>query len=308
MSAIEIQSTRIIQDSVDVTNSTKFLRVSFGRFGNTKKVDSDILKTTADKKLFRTNKTLIVSKELTAIRDYDAALTKWLEKKCIPFPGWPGVFVLPDGLASAVWDRLKEHREARHVLVAAYLAVYPEKRESIKADLKDEFSNSDYPTVAEMARRFRYEYTIRSFETPETLKDISPELYEEQKVAASKQFNSALDEISAVMRQSLLKLVTKVRDKLTPEADGSEKILRESTISNLREFLNDFDFRDISNDAQLKEVVDKAKALLGDGNAADLRTSEDFKLKVYEGMEDLTETLGELVEDKPSRKFRLDED
>lgn len=310
MSAIEIQSTKILQDSEDVTGKTKFLRVSFGRFGNSKKVDSDILKTNADKSMLGVNKKLIDSKELTSVRDHDNGLRTWLEKKCVPFPGWPGVLILPDGLTGQVVDRVKEHREVRHELVGAFLEVYPSKRHDARALLGDEFANSDYPPVDEMAKRFRFDYTIRSFETPESLKTISESLYNEQKAAAEKQFNNAMTEISAVMRYKLYEMVEHLKEKLAPTANPNDKQkqLRQPTIDSLKEFLNDFPLRDVSNDSELSEIVAKAKALIGDSDAATIRSTEGFKKKVYEGMTELTATLGALVEDRPSRKFRLDED
>lgn len=310
MANIEVQSTKVLQDSEDVTGRAKFLRVSFGRFGNTKKVDSNsgILTTNADKSMLGVNKKLIDSKELTAIRDHDNALRTWLEKKCVPFPGWPGVMIMPDGLTLEVVERLEQHVELRHGLVAAWIDVYPSKRHDARALLGDEFANSDYPQIDEMRRRFRFDYIIRSFQTPETLKDISPELYTKQKAVAEKQYNSAMEEISAVMRLKLHEMVAHLTDKLTPEVDGKEKQLRQPTIDKINEFLNDFPLRDVSNDTQLAEVVAKAKALLGDTDAATIRTTETFKTKLYAGMEDLTEILGGLVEERPSRKFRLDDE
>jgi hypothetical protein len=116
-----------------------------------------------------------------------------------------------------------------------------------------------------------------------------------------------MSEISSVLRTKLYEMVEHLQEKLAPSADGSKKRLHETTVDNLKEFLTDFPFRNVSNDTELEAVVAKVKALIGDTDAATIRTSEDFRAKVHAGMAEVTATLGTLVEEAPSRKFRLDD-
>jgi len=309
MSKIEIHSTAIVQDSSDLTSKTKFLRVSFGLLGNTRKVKDATLNTTAPaKSRFKTSKDLLDSPELDAVRQFDAVLRKYLERKCLPFVDWPGVLVVPDQFVPQVWATLLQHREERHALVANFLSRYPELKDEAKVDLGDEYEEENYPPIEEVSKKFRFYWSIRTFQTPEELKEISEELYQEQKVSAQAQFSSAMEEITAVLRQKFFEMTEHLRDKLTPSPDGKKKKLYDSSVVSLKEFLDDFDVRDITNDTQLREQVAKARALLDDGDVSTLRTSEEFRTKVFAGMDEITQTLGTLVQEVPSRKFRLDED
>jgi hypothetical protein len=307
MSAIEIQTTAIVQDSSDLTEKTKFIRVSYGNVGNTKSVKSDILRTNADKTMLKITKNLLDSPELDAVKLHDNNLRKWMDKVCLPFIDWPGVLLLPEGMVQRVWDKLLMHREERHALISAFLTQYPELKEQARIALADEFDEADYPAVEEVAAKFRFYWSIRTFQTPESLKEISEELYVENRRVAQAQFSAAMEEITAVLRSKFFEMVTHLKEKLEPTADGKQKQLRESTITNFKEFLDDFDLRNVSNDVELAAQVAKAKALIGDGNEITIRSSEEFRSKVRAGMNDLTETLGNLVEEAPSRKFRLDD-
>lgn len=301
--------TPTVQDASDLTENTMFLRVSYGNLGNTKKTPgAAILKTDADQSFLRVSKTLLDSPELDAIRHHDNGLRKWLNNVCLPLLDWPGVLVVPNVLVQKVWDQCRLHREERHELVASFIHLYPSLIEKAKTSLGSLYNEMDYPPVEEIKTKFTFYWTIRSFKTPESLKQISAEIWEEEKKATKAQFSAAMEEITAVLRQNLFDLVTHLKDKLETTADGKQKQLRESTVGNLKEFLENFDLRNVTNDTELAEVVTKAKALIGDTDAATIRTSDDFRKKIFEGMDELTVTLGGLVEERPSRKFRLDED
>lgn len=302
-------ATPVVSNQSDLTEHSLFLRVSYGNLGNTKKVaGAGILTTDADKALLRVSKALLDSPELDAVKHHDNSLRKWLNNICLPFLDWPGVLVVPKTVTQRVWSRLRQHREERHELVASFIALYPQLKEKAKQELGSLYVEGDYPPIEEIAQRFRFYWTIRTFETPESLREISEELFEEQKAATQAQFSAAMEEISSVLRTKAFELFDHLREKLQDTADGKPKVLRESTIIALKEFMDNFDFRNLSNDTQLAEQIQKARELLGDEDASTLRSSNELRAKVKKGMEELTGTLSTMVEEQPIRKFRLDED
>jgi hypothetical protein len=301
--------TIITENASELTEKSLFLRVSYGNLGNSKKVPgAGILTTDADKTLLRVSKALLDSPELDAIKHHDNSLRKWLNNICLPFLDWPGVLVMPKTQTQRVWTRLRQHREERHELVASFVALYPTLKEKAKEELGSLYVEGDYPPVQEISQRFRFYWTIRTFETPDHLKEISEELFEEQKAATQAQFSAAMEEISNVLRTKAFELFDHLREKLQDTADGKPKVLRESTIVALKEFMDSFDFRNLSNDTELAAQITKARELLGDESAITLRSSNELRAKVKKGMEELTGTLSTMVEEQPIRKFRLDED
>ena len=118
---------------------------------------------------------------------------------------------------------------------------------------------------------------------------------------------AATEEITALMRQTLYDMVAHLQEKLTPGDDGKPRILRESAVKNLQEFLSSFDMRNVTDDKDLEEQVAKAKALLSGTSATQLRNSDLFRDKILNGMKGITSALGTMVEEKPGRKFRADD-
>jgi hypothetical protein len=110
------------------------------------------------------------------------------------------------------------------------------------------------------------------------------------------------------MRASLLELVSHLRDRLGDQPDGKPQRLRESTLQKLRDFLGTFDLRNVVDDQELKEQVQKARALLEGVSTDALRNMPLVRARVREGMADLAAQMDVLAGDRVSRKFRFDEE
>jgi hypothetical protein len=106
------------------------------------------------------------------------------------------------------------------------------------------------------------------------------------------------------MREKLLDLVTHLEDRLRPTDDGKKKVLRESPVANLQEFLTTFAQYNVTNDVELATLVSKAQELVGGTSAETLRTSDEWREKIRSGMESIKGQLSGMVEEKVGRKFR----
>jgi hypothetical protein len=120
--------------------------------------------------------------------------------------------------------------------------------------------------------------------------------------------SEACSEIQQVMRASLLELVSHLRDRLGDQPDGKPQRLRESTLQKLRDFLATFDLRNVVDDQDLKEQVEKARALLEGVSTDALRNMPLVRARVREGMADLAAQMDVLAGDRVSRKFRFAEE
>jgi hypothetical protein len=74
------------------------------------------------------------------------------------------------------------------------------------------------------------------------------------------------------------------------------------------DFLGTFDFRNVTDDAELKSLVEKARETLAGVSADDLRTTVGVRAKVQQGMADLAAELDTMIVKKPGRKFRFNEE
>lgn len=293
-----------VQDITGLVDKTVFLKVRFGRLGNTRKVSENVLTTDANHDLLKVTKTLLESKEFDAIRTADSKMTAYLNNVCLPFDA--GVKLLPIGLIEIVQKRMQLHKTERAELVSAFVAVYPDLCKSATSRLGSLYNPGDYPPVQALASMFVFEWQYVTIGIPGQLKGISAGLFQAEQEKMQATMAEAASEITSVMRQTLLEMVSHLQDRLADDGSGKKKIFRDSAVKNLQEFLHLFDMRNVTDDKQLAELVAKAKTLLTGTNAEALRNSDVFRSKVHAGMADVAASLATLVEVKPGRKFRQD--
>jgi hypothetical protein len=116
----------------------------------------------------------------------------------------------------------------------------------------------------------------------------------------------AYTEVRQVLREAMVELVAHLRDRLIDEPDGTPQRLRETTVLKLREFLDTFDFRNVTNDQELKEQVERARELLTGTTTDAIRNTAELRSRVREGMSDIAARLEPMVSDRVGRKFRFE--
>jgi hypothetical protein len=290
----------------ELAKQTVFIKLHLGLLGNSRKVSSSRVEVDADKALIRVSKTLLDSPELQAIRALDGDVRHFLYDMCLPFE--VGIHLLPLGLVETVDEKLREFSEKRSVLVEVFLAAYPRLCQEAAGRLRTLHNPTDYPPVDKVRSHFTFSWQYVSYGVPEQLREISAQFFQEERENAVVAISEACSEIQQVMRASLLELVSHLRDRLGDQPDGKPQRLRESTLEKLRGFLATFDLRNVVDDQELKEQVDKARALLEGVNTDALRNMPLIRARVREGMADLAAQMDVLAGDRISRKFRFDEE
>ena len=297
----------VINDASELVDRTVFLKVGFGVIGSSKKVSgSEVLTTDADMDRIKVSKTLYGNNpELEAIKKADTQMRTYLYNTCLPFD--MGIMLLPWGLVETVDTRLKAFAAEREALVDAFIKVYPQIVANAKEQLRSQYNETDYPNVAVARSKFAFTYRLLSLSVPGKLKSISAEMFKNETEKAAAQIQNALEDITLIMRQELLDMVTNLEDRLSPGDEGKPKKFKETTVTNLQSFLEGFDIRNVANDQELAKLVAKAKEIVGGTSAPSLRSNAEFREKVCAGMASIKDQLAGLVEEK-GRKFRLDED
>ena len=97
-------------------------------------------------------------------------------------------------------------------------------------------------------------------------------------------------------------------ERLKDGADGKPLKFKQSTVSNLVEFLSNFSFRNVTDDQQLQNLVGRARDLLQGVAVDDLRTSGDMRTRVQQGMASLAADLDGMLVKSGGRKMRLAEE
>jgi hypothetical protein len=147
-----------------------------------------------------------------------------------------------------------------------------------------------------------------SFGVPDQLLGISQEVWEQERDKAAQRMAEASSEIQQVLRQSMADLVAHMAERLKDGADGKPLKFKQSTVSNLVEFLSNFSLRNETDDRQLQDLVGRARDLLQGVAADDLRTSGDMRTGVRQGMTALAADLDGMLVKAGRDKMRLAEE
>jgi len=163
----------------------------------------------------------------------------------------------------------------------------------------------DFPPAAIVRAKFFLAWSYVAYGVPEKLKSISAQLWKKERDKAQKEIQSAQAEITDALRAAFLKLVAHMREVLEAGPDGKPKTFKESTIANLRDFLAIGDLRNVTDDAMLRDVMAKARALLAGGlTGTDLREKPDLRATVRAEFASIEKCLGNAVINKGTRRYR----
>lgn len=300
-------STISLQESTpDLARRAVYVKVHLGFFGNTRKVNNALVEVDADKALVRVSKTLLDSQELKAIKTLDGEIRQYLYNMCLPFE--PGVLLLPLPLIETVDMKLREFEENRNSLVMSFVEAYPELCKQAAERLRGIYNPLDYAPVETTVSKFTFTWQYVSFGVPDQLREISSRIFQTEREKAAQVMAEASSEVQQVLRAALAELVENLRDRLKDEPGARPRRLRDSTVQKLRDFLDTFDFRNVTDDLELKEQVEKARALLSGVNTDAIRNTAELRRKVKEGMSEIAGTLETMVNSGVRRKFCFEED
>ena len=302
MAALAIPIARPEQS---LSESTVILQVKFGLLGDSRKVSNSQVEVDTDKQLLRVAKKILVSNEFEAIRQIDRKVKKYLDSICVPFETGTRFLAVP--LIDDVDRKLHEFESERAELVDRFLDSYPTLCESMSERLRVLHSPTDYPPVDLVKARFYFTWRYVAYGVPGQLKMISGRIWEEERDKAAQRFAEAQTEAQVLLRESMAGLVNHMVDRLEASDNGKPRVFKKSTVANLCDFLATFDFRNIANDAELKEQVEKTRALLSGVTADEIRTTADLRSRLKTGMSEIATKLDAMVITMPRRKFRLEE-
>ncbi len=306
---------------IDLTRNTVYLQLSLHALGTSRKVPEalwgnlglvgadddqfpDPEAEKLNKKLFDVSKKLFDSPTLTAIRSFDGHLRDWVRKKCLPYIA--GTHFLPHTLVNLVDDHLSRSQRQRARLVDQFLAEYPALCRAAARGLTRKFFNiDDYPTLEEVASRFWISWQYLRIRVPDELEQINREIYETETRNAAQQMRQAVSDIEAMLRDEALNLVRKLSDALQVGKDGRKKRLTDGAFTNLAEFLAFFDHRNVTNDGELKRIVEELRRKLGENDVEHVRNSVDLRQQMAREMSAITQQLSSMVELVPRRKMTL---
>lgn len=224
-----------------------------------------------EKGWLRANKSLINRKKLRDINDYIREARDYIKSNSLPFP-IKGIDFIPHEKVDKVNEKLQEINEKFKEAVDKFCQQYDEFIADAEENLGPEYFNpSDYP------RDIREKFSIywRFFEMTLPSK-ITNELYEEE----SKRFKEMMEETKQMgilaLREGFSEIVNHLTDVLSEKIDGKERRIHQSTIDKVNEFFTEFQSKNVFKDAELEDIINKAKKIVTGVTTKDLKTDQDL--------------------------------
>lgn len=296
-----------------LVNQTAVLDLEIRASGFRKKVPSaEVIKDdgTNPKRIKTTKELIDRDKALAEINQHKSRFVAWLQYRTVPCKMLRGGFrMVPLARVEEVDKKLADFKAERAVLVETYL-IEPldQLKAQAKEDLRDHYREDDYDAPEEIRAAFAVDWRWVSFNLPAALEEINVELARREANRRNIELEDTFTEIKEALREGFVDLVDHLRERLEPGPGGKRKILYDSAVNNLRDFLNTFADRNLTNDAQLADLVAKAKAVLNGTSIKDLRAKSDLpRTRLLNGLAALDAQLDQLVETR-TRTFATDEE
>ena len=291
----------------DLFDKAVGFNLKISTYGNRRKVDSNKVKTDADRRRINVSKQLLQSSELDLIKKYDGEFKGWLKKRALPSMFRAGIWLIPLDLVPEVDARFESYKAIRASLVLAFVQVYEDCVEKARKDLGSLFNEADYPDSSSMSKYFDEQANYVEFKTPKSLGSIRAGMYEKQEARLKQRFDSAFEGIKALMRAECKALLDHAVDRLSPDTDGKKKVLHETVLTNIADFLGTFRSKNICEDGELDAIVSDIKDLNAGLDIKKLRSEESVRDAAKSGFEKLKARMDQLVQDAPMRELGGDD-
>ena len=237
-------------------------------------------------------------KAVTAIRSRSVAYWKGIS---LPFPE-PGIRLIPQNSIDEFNERITCFREELDEVVLELNGHYDDLRHAARERLGDLFDASDYPTT--LIGLFAIEHDFPSVEPPPYLRQLSPELYQQECQRVQSRFDEAVQLAEQAFIEELARLVDHLSERLSGSGDGKPKVFRDSAVTNMTEFFERFRGLNVRSNEQLDELVGNAQRVVQGVEPQELRDSQALRQTISTQMAAVQAGLDQMLVDRPRRNIQ----
>lgn len=258
------------------------------------------------------SKKLITNKEIKKLKQHRHYFIKSL--KSLSLPGGlltlgNGQFLIPLSLLATVKERIDQYLSRRTELLDEFESRYSEVIALAKERLGPLFDSSDYQPFDLVRECYGTDYKYISNRVPEEFAKISQEIYDSEQQRILSECAGTASLIDSHLQNKFVELVQHLEDKLQPDPEtGKPRKLQESTLTNLKDFVNVFSEMNLTGNSKLAELVKSTEALLGGADIKKVRTDEEFRTELDNGFKGILEATSKMVAPLKRKVILKDED
>jgi len=178
---------------------------------------------------------------------------------------------------------------------------YHELKSVARDRLGSLYNSADYP--ANLTSLFKVSWDFPSVEPPNYLRELSPELYQQECERMTARFDEAVRLAEQAFIEELHDLVSHLTERLSGQADGRPKTFRDSVVGNLREFFERFGQLNVRSNDELDQLVEQCQGIVRGVKPQSLRDDKGLRQHVVTELSQVENVLDSLLVDKPRRNI-----
>ena len=236
-------------------------------------------------------------KQVTAVR---GQIQSYFKNTSLPYPE-PGIRLVRQDQLTSFTDQLAMYRNQLAETVAELDGQYGELQSAARRRLGTLYNANDYPNS--LLGLFSVEWDFPSVEPPEYLRQLSPELYEQEQARVVARFEEAVRLAEEAFTGELARLISHLAERISGRSDGKPKVFRDTAVTNLHEFFERFRTLSVRSDPDLERLVDQAQQLLQGVAPQTLRNDQSSRQQLARQLSAVQGTLDGLLVDRPRRNL-----
>ncbi len=305
-----------VDDAQDEFKGTIVLHVSFkGSLPKSKaftpaerKLLNQVLKEQGiDPNKFRGSKTLFVSEEYDELEGFISKRRNDFANLGIPFPLGKSMHLVRLVNIVEAEELAKKTQVEIQGLIDKLKAVYPNQITPEAVKLGSFYNKGDYKSPDALDRLFRFDIKWLHFGVPDILKEIDSAAWERERERTAKVWREAKEQGMLLLRQTFAEMVERLVDTVTPGEDGIKKRFFGTAITNMTEFFEVFENRNLAGDEELAAQVRKMKKLVSNKDIKAFKDDDALRKTVQSAGSEISKQLKSLVVKASTREFSFDE-
>jgi hypothetical protein len=142
-----------------------------------------------------------------------------------------------------------------------------------------------------------------TFEPPGYLRQVSPELYEQESRRITARFEEAVQLAEQAFTEEFSKVVAHLTERLSGQEDGKPKVFRDSAVENLREFFERFRHLNVRSSDELDRLVEQSQQIVRGIEPQQLRDNPPLRQQLATQLSGVQSVLDGLLVDRPRRNI-----
>jgi len=235
-----------------------------------------------------------------AVTEVRGQAVKYWKSLSLPYPE-PGLRLIRQDAIEEFDSQMTEFCSKLNQAVTALNRRYEALKAAAQQRLGSLFNPADYPVTLEGL--FKIEWDFPSVEPPNYLRDLHPDLYEQECERVAARFDEAVRLAEQAFIEELHDLVSHLTERLTGQTDGRPKVFRDSIVGNLTEFFQRFQQLNVRSNDDLDRLVEQCQGIVRGVEPQLLRDNQGLRQQVATELTQVENVLDSLLVDRPRRNI-----